>query len=333
MLLDPLQSRALFTHALEQGYALLAVNADSPAAVADCLEAARRCDAPVIVEASLWQLTGRSFGMGDSRVGLTQYLAHLAVLGASARYQRVPILFHTDHIRGPETIPLLSSAISGLTLRAGPAELRLSPSTVSLDSSQLTEDQNIAAIAALSRHARECGRPVTLEMEAGVDDGVTPLEVAERLLGGVEAEHPGTVWLWAPGVGTRHGHAVGGYPEFSIAAIEAHRRLAGRITGRPVGIALHGSSGLPEEALRAAVQAGVVKVNWSSESLSIRATAAREYYRRYGDCLEPGHPEFKSRAMDPGLQEHLSDAYVPRVMERIQLLGGAGRATAYTTGD
>ena len=42
MLLDPLQSRAQFAHALGRRYAILAVNADSHAAVTDVLEAARR---------------------------------------------------------------------------------------------------------------------------------------------------------------------------------------------------------------------------------------------------------------------------------------------------
>ena len=63
MLLSPTQSRAALRCALEHQFAILAVNADSPAAITDCLEAARECDAPIIIETSLWQLTGRSFGV------------------------------------------------------------------------------------------------------------------------------------------------------------------------------------------------------------------------------------------------------------------------------
>jgi len=46
MLLDPIQSRALLSHALRNHYAILAVNADSHAAVTDVLEAARRHSVP-----------------------------------------------------------------------------------------------------------------------------------------------------------------------------------------------------------------------------------------------------------------------------------------------
>jgi hypothetical protein len=78
MLLSPEQTRSLYQHAATAGYAVLAVNADSPAAVVDCLIAARACDAPIIVETSLWQLTGHSFGVGDPCLGIDRFLAGVA---------------------------------------------------------------------------------------------------------------------------------------------------------------------------------------------------------------------------------------------------------------
>jgi fructose-bisphosphate aldolase, class II len=137
--------------------------------------------------------------------------------------------------------------------------------------------------------------------------------------------NPGQLALWAPGVGTRHGLSDKGYP-FSSEAVAQHRKRAGEICGRPIGIALHGSSGLAEEDLRAGVKAGVVKVNWSSESLLIRSGAAREYYATHAAELEPAHEGWKAAAMDHGVQSHVSSRYVPKVMERIRLLGGEGRA-------
>jgi fructose-bisphosphate aldolase class II len=328
MLLDPVQSNRLLTHALEHGYAVLAVNADSPAAVNDCLEAARRCRAPVIIEASLWQLTGHSFGMGDALLGLARYLTHLAVMAGAERFREVPVLFHTDHLRGPEALPLLKRAIEGVPLSIGGTGVTVAASTISLDSSQLTEEENLAAARELCAHAAERRLPLTLELEAGVDDGLTPLDVTERLLGGVEERYPGRVALWAPGLGTRHGYSPEGYPAFAADHGRQHRLTAQRVTGRPIGIALHGSSGLDEAALRSAVAAGVVKLNWSTESLHLRSAAAREYFHRFADRLERSHPDFKATAMDDGLQRFVSEQYVPRVMERVCLLGGEGRAPA-----
>ncbi|MEO7317701.1 MAG: class II fructose-bisphosphate aldolase [Chthoniobacteraceae bacterium] len=323
MLLNPLQSRALFRCALENRFAILAVNADSPAAITDCLEAARECAAPIIIETSLWQLTGRSFGNGDAALGMARYLAELTVLAASERYRTVPVVFHTDHIKGPFTLSLLTGAIRGLPFGKSSALLR--PSTVSLDSSELTEEQNIAHIAALCAAAREACVPVTLEMEAGVDNGVSPLDVADRLLGAVEAAHPGNIHLWAPGVGTQHGFSEKGYP-FSPDAVARHRERATQICGRAIGLALHGSSGLPESALREGVAAGIVKVNWSSESLLIRSHAAQDFYAAHTDELEKAHPHWKATAMDNGVQSFIAARYVPKVAERIRILGGEGKA-------
>ncbi|HEV7404321.1 MAG TPA: class II fructose-bisphosphate aldolase [Chthoniobacteraceae bacterium] len=316
MLLDPNQARALLRRAVEEKFALLAVNADSHAAVTDCLEAARECAAPIIIETSLWQLTGRSYGSGDPILGLARYLADLTALAASERFRDVPVIFHTDHIKGQDTIRILSVAIRGVPQRA---------STISLDSSEMSEEENIAHICKLCEIAGDADVPLTLEMEAGVDAGVTEIEVADRLLGAVESRFPGYLALWAPGVGTQHGLSDKGYP-FSPEAVARHQRRASEICGRPIGLALHGSSGLAESDLAAGVAAGVAKVNWSSESLLLRSQAAQEYYAVHTAELAKTHPRWKATAMDNGVQTFVSARYLPKVMARIRVLGGEGRA-------
>jgi len=326
MLLTPVQARLLFQDALERNYAVLAVNADSPAALTDCLEAARLSDSPIIIETSLWQLKGHSFGAGDALLGLARYLADINVLANSARYAAIPVIFHTDHIKGPETRKILQAAIEGIPASFSGLNVRLRASTISLDSSELTEEENIEMVCELCRLGEKLGEKVTLEMEAGVDDGLTDSSVTEKLLGSVEKTNPGHLALWAPGVGTRHGLTDGGYPAFSASHVKAQSQLASKLLGRPTGIALHGSSGLADESLQAAVQAGVVKVNWSSESLLIRSHAARRYYTENGAKLEPKHPDFKVTAMDNGLQQAISREYIPKVQQRLITLGSAGKA-------
>jgi fructose-bisphosphate aldolase, class II len=329
MLLTPIQAQELIQHALVNRYAVLAVNADSPAAITDCLDAARAADAPIIIETSLWQLVGRSFGSGDPFSGMARYLAQIAVLAESETYRNVPIVFHTDHIKGEVTLPLLKAAITGIPFQFGDAETALTASTISLDSSELTDEENISHVCTLCRAAEAGNRPLTFEMEAGVDDGLTPPEVTRRLLSGVEESHPGRIWLWAPGLGTQHGFSTEGYPTFSAENVAAQRTLAQEITGREIGIALHGSSGLAPERLREAVEAGVVKVNWSSESLALRSSLAARYYADNADKLQRTHPLFKVTAMDNGVQNYVAASYLPVVQERIELLGGAGYGTAF----
>jgi fructose-bisphosphate aldolase, class II len=130
MLLDPLQSRIILQHALENRYAILAINADSHAAITDCLEAALQADAPVIIESSLWQLEGHSFGAGDAILGLSRYIASIAVLANSERYKNIPVIYHTDHIKGPKTFSILEAAIKGTKLLVREESLLLKASTI-----------------------------------------------------------------------------------------------------------------------------------------------------------------------------------------------------------
>jgi fructose/tagatose bisphosphate aldolase len=316
MLLSPEQTRALYQHAATTRYAVLAVNADSPAAIVDCLIAARECDAPIIIETSLWQLTGHSFGAGDALLGIDRYLAELHTLASSDRFRDVPVVYHTDHIKGPATVGILTHA------------MRKRASSISLDSSAMSAEENIETMIRLCEIAAQEGLPLTLEMEAGVDDGVTPLEETRSLFGEVERQMPGRLALWAPGVGTKHGlgNDLGG---FSPDAIRAHRELASELAGRPIGIALHGSSGLTEEQLAAGVAAGVAKVNWSSESLLIRSEAAAAFFDQNRERLGKSHPDFKATAMDNGLQQSISAIYVPKVKARIESLNGKGQASDF----
>ena len=329
MLLNPIKARTLFADALQNRYAVLAVNADSPAAITDCLEAAREADAPIIIETSLWQLMGRSFGAGDPILGMAHYIAQIATLASSERYQNVPVIYHTDHIKGPDTLRILKAAIGGIPVDMCGTNVLLRASTVSLDSSELSEEANILTCCDLCRFADEINQPLTLEMEAGVDDGLTPLETTKRLLGSVEEVFPGRIHLWAPGLGTRHGFSSDGYPTFAAENVAAQVTWAHEITGRRIGLALHGSSGLSENALKEAVSAGVVKVNWSSESLLIRSQAAKEFYTTHAGQLQKQHPAFKAYAMDNGVQAFIAGHYLPTVTNRLQLLGSAGQGKRF----
>ena len=329
MLCTPQESRSLLSHALTQGYAILAVNADSHAAVTDVLDAALLCGAPVIIETSLWQLEGHSYGSGDAVLGLARYILDLAALACSDKYGSIPVILHTDHIKGPKTFDILGAAIRGIPVSICGTEIAAGASTISLDASELSDQENIATISRLAEIAEESGVPVTLEMESAVDKGITPPETTRILVGSVEEKHPGAVCVYAPGLGTRHGFSKNGYPEFNTDAVKANVALLEEITGRSIGLALHGSSGLSKDDLAAAASSGVVKVNWSTESLILRSSASREYYVTNTSQLESSHPDFKTTAMDNGVQRWVSRTYVPRVADRMRLLGGEGRAPSF----
>ena len=326
MLLNPVQARAVLDYAARERFSILAVNADSPACIQDVIESARLAKAPVIVETSLWQLKGHSFGAGDALRGLRRYLADVTALAEDPAYAEVPVFFHTDHIKGPETVRIISAAISGSELRHQGTVTSLRASSISLDASEFSEQQNIDTLSGLIQHAKDHGLPVTCEMEAGVDDGITEPEIIERLVSGVERRHPGYLALFAPGIGTQHGFSADGFPTFSPAAVARAKQLIEGICGRTMGIAMHGSTGLSDQNLRDAVAAGVTKVNWSSESLLIRSTAAKDYWAANAGKIDPASKEFKNAAMDNGVSTAIAKAYLPIIGNKYAVLGSAGKA-------
>ena len=101
------------------------------------------------------------------------------------------------------------------------------------------------------------------------------------------------------------------------------------ITGRKIGIALHGSTGMSSQDLTRAATASVVKVNWSTESLLIRSEAAREYYS-HSENFDKQHPDWKNTVMNNGINTYISKLYIPKVQERIKILNGNGKASGIT---
>lgn len=325
MLLTPIQTRKLFQHALENQYAILAVNADSPASITDCLKAAKEADSPVIIETSLWQLEGRSYGAGDAVLGLARYIAETAVLANADEFKDVPVVFHTDHIKGPKTWGILSSGVKGVPVNFGSGEQLLSPSSISLDASEMSAEENIDFLDRLISVSKECERLVTLEMEAGVDKGVSSVDEAKTLVGGVEEKHPGYIYLYAPGMGSQHGFSKDGYSGFRADMAAANIKAIEEVTGRRIGIAVHGSSGLSDDQLKEAVAHGVTKINWSTENLIIRSAAAKAYYTKYAEQIDPAHKQFKPTAMDNGVQSYVAEQYIPRVLKRMEVLNSKGQ--------
>ena len=89
---------------------------------------------------------------------------------------------------------------------------------------------------------------------------------------------------------------------------------------------------MSDQQLQEAVQAGVGKVNWSTDSLACRSAAAAQYYVDHVDALSRRHADFKNTVMDNGIQQAIAAAYRPVVEERITVLGAAGKGAAFCKG-
>jgi fructose-bisphosphate aldolase class II len=215
---------------------------------------------------------------------------------AIARASSVPTGVHLDHATSP-----------GLVAEA----MDLGIGSVMYDASGLDDAANLAATAEVVRDGHARGAWIEAELGAvGGKDGVhsatarTDPAAAARFVSdtGVDA--------LAVAVGSSHARPA----RDAVLDLELVARLRAAV---PVPLVLHGSSGVPDEGLVAAVRAGLTKVNIATQLNRVFTAAVR---RRFADDPLVVDPR---RYLDAG-----RDAIADEVARLVDLLGGSrGRWT------
>jgi fructose-bisphosphate aldolase, class II len=177
-----------------------------------------------------------------------------SALLAIARAAAAPVALHLDHATSAE---LVESAVA------------LGFGSVMYDASTMTYADNAEATAAVAAWCHE--RDVWIEAELGE-------------VGGKDGVH-------APGARTRPAQAAAfvaatGVDALAVAVGSSHAMLtrdavldldliASLRAAVPVPLVLHGSSGVPDAALAAAVRAGLTKINIATQLNKVFTTAVR----------------------------------------------------------
>ena len=256
-----------------KGVAIPAFNCYNVESVMGVAQAARETGAPVI-----FQMFTR---MMDTEFGT--YVG--AAIREAIRQLPVPAAMHLDHGAG---IPQV--------LRA----LRLGCTSIMIDASTHPLDENIAITRQAVEICRECG--VYVEGELGHVGGTadekmsdfTDVDEAARF-----AKETGVAAM-AVMVGTAHGV----YKSAPVLDIERTREIH-RVTGLP--LVLHGGSGVPDDQVKMAVQAGVRKMNFATDLVYAFFNSV---YAKNGEI----------RAMDVFMQEPV-ESIKQYAIGKIKLLG------------
>jgi ketose-bisphosphate aldolase len=223
------------TGVLQRGRAVAAITTYTLESTAAIVAAAERLRLPVLLSA------------GVSSYGAVGREPLAAAALAAAHAAAVPVGVHLDHCRDPDVID---------------ACIALGYSSVMIDGSHLPLEENVALTRPVVQRAHAAGVWVEAELGAlaGDEDAsgtaeagamTDPEQAAEfAMRTGVDA--------LAVAVGNVHGYT----PEPVRLDLE---RLAAIDAACPAPLVLHGASGLPDEDLLGAIDAGVVKVNVNAE--------------------------------------------------------------------
>ncbi|MFF0307279.1 ketose-bisphosphate aldolase [Streptosporangium sp. NPDC004379] len=175
---------------------------------------------------------------------------------AVARAAAVPVAVHLDHA----------------TDRALVEEaLELGLGSVMFDASALPDEENVAATAEVVALCHGRGVWVEAELgEVGGKDGVHAPGVRTRPHEAVDYVARTGVDALAVAVGSSHAMTV----KDAVLDLELIGRLRAAV---PVPLVLHGSSGVPDETLRAAVRQGMKKINIATHLNAAFTRAVREH--------------------------------------------------------
>jgi fructose-bisphosphate aldolase class II/tagatose 1,6-diphosphate aldolase GatY/KbaY len=219
------------------------------------VEAAERVDLPVVLQISE---TAVRFHHGD--------LEPLALATLSiARRSTSRVVVHLDHAKD---LGLIRQAIG------------LGFTSIMYDGSHLPDDENRATTAKVAHWCHDGGVSIEAELgEVGGKDGVHAPGARTEPADAVQFVADTGVDLLAVAVGSSHAMTT------RDAALDLGliRRLAADV---PVPLVLHGSSGVSDENMRLAIQAGMTKINVSTHLNKVYTDAVRRDLAERPDVVD-----------------------------------------------
>ena len=226
--------KQMLEHAHHNGYAVGAFDLVSLDFLEGIMDAAERCQAPVILS------------LAESHFDYFDFDLVMPAVVAAAERASVPVAIHLDHGHS------LESAVRGINRGCN---------GVMVDASHFALEENVAITRSVVEMARGCGVPV--EGELGYVPGVEG-EDAERHPGEIAytsveeaksfVEQTGVDFL-AVSIGTVHGR-MQGEPRLDFERLQAINDALG------IPLVIHGGTGLSDEQFRRLIERGVAKINY-----------------------------------------------------------------------
>lgn len=240
------------------GYAVGAFNANNMEIVQAIIEAAKIEKSPVIIQAS----------QGAIKYAGLDYI--VALVNTAAKEAKLPVALHLDH--GTDFEQVIQCIARGF-------------SSVMIDGSKYPLEGNIAITKKVIEIARTVGVSVEAELGkiGGTEDDITVDEKDALFTNPNEAVQfvkETEVDALAVAIGTAHG-PYKGEPVLDFDRLEKINNLI------DTPLVLHGSSGVPDAAIRRAISLGVRKINIDTNLREAFTYGLREYLNNNPKEIDP----------------------------------------------
>ncbi len=278
-------TKQLLSEAQKDGYAVGAFNVENMEMVQAVIAAAEELRSPVIMQTTPSTV---------KYAGLDYFYANVRV---AAERASVPVVMHLDH---------------GSSFELAMQALRAGYTSIMIDGSHESFEENIAVSKAVADACHPSGIPVEAELgkvggkeddlDGGEDNPYTdPQQAKEFVLAtGVDS--------LAVGIGTAHG-VYQGVPRLDVERLSEIRKVVA------IPLVLHGTSGVPDEAVRECIQRGICKVNYATDLRIAFTKGVNEVLGQKPDTIDPKKYNAQGR-----------EEVKQYVMSKIKVCGSTGKA-------
>lgn len=278
-------TKELLLDAQKNGYAVGAFNVENMEMVQAVVAAAEELKAPVIMQTT------------PSTVKYADLAYFYANVRTAAEKAHVPVVMHLDH---------------GSSFELAMQALRTGYTSIMIDGSHSSFEENIAVTKAVVDACHPSGIPVEAELgkvggkeddlEGGEGNPYTDPEEARKF---VEATGVDSL---AVAIGTAHG-VYKGTPRLDMERLSQIRQVV------TVPLVLHGTSGVPDEAVRECIRRGMCKVNYATDLRIAFSKGVNEVLHEAPDTIDPKKYNARGR-----------EEVKKYVMSKILVCGSDGKA-------
>lgn len=249
-------SEKMLADADKGGYAIGAFNVENMEMVMAVIKACEEMNSPAILQTTPSTV---------KYAGLDLYVANVK---AAAEKASVPIALHLDH---------------GSSFELAMQALRTGYTSIMIDGSKLSFEDNIAVSKRVADACKANGVPVEAELGkvGGKEDdlecndpGYTDPQDAVKFV-----EETGISSL-AVAIGTAHGFYKG-EPKLDLDRLSEIRKVVN------IPLVLHGASGVPDETVMQCVKRGISKVNFATELRVAYSNGIKDYLKENPDAFDP----------------------------------------------
>lgn len=250
-------TKELLLKAQEGHYAVGAFNVENMEMVQAVVAAAEELNAPVIM-----QTTPSTVKYAD----VDYFFANVAT---AAKKAKVPVVMHLDH---------------GNSFDLAMKAYRAGYTSIMIDGSHESFEDNIKVTKSVVDACHSAGVPVEAELgkvggkeddlDGGDDNPYTDPQEAKEFV-----ERTGVDSL-AVGIGTAHG-VYKGEPKLQLDILSQIREVV------DIPLVLHGTSGVPDEAVEECIKRGICKVNYATDLRIAFTNGLNKYLAENPDTIDP----------------------------------------------